>query len=80
MKWVWYSSTVFISKMAEFDILVGQFSSSDWKLMVKSLEFTIITAEELLKKQNASDLEWEKLEDYKALRNDILTFVLGEDK
>ena len=61
-------------------LIPGHFNSTQWHKIAMSLEYYIKTHEDLLKKQNAGDREWQELSDIRAIMNDILMFVIPPTK
>ena len=60
------------------NFIQAELQQEDWGRIIRALEFYIITTEEQLREIDASDSPWEDLEDFKGLRNDLLTYVLSK--
>ena len=56
---------------------IASFSTNDWSRILFALQTYVINQEYVLSKQNVGDREWEELESYTALINDIEVYVLG---
>jgi hypothetical protein len=59
---------------------IASFSTNDWSRILFALQTYVINQEYVLSKQNVGDREWEELESYTSLINDIEMYVLGETK
>ena len=59
---------------------IASFSTNDWSRILFALQTYVINQEYVLSKQNVGDREWEELEAYTSLINDIEMYVLGETK
>jgi len=60
-----------------FDLIPAQLPKDAWEKIVYALEDYIINTEEVLKTQNVGDTPWARLDEFKAVRNDVLLYVLG---
>lgn len=59
---------------------IASFSTNDWSRILFALQTYVINQEYVLSKQNVGDREWEELESYTSLINDIEMYVLGGSK
>lgn len=59
---------------------IASFSSNDWSRILFALQTYVINQEYVLSKQNVGDREWEELESYTSLINDIEIYILGGSK
>ena len=59
---------------------VVSFSSDDWSRILFALQTYVINQEQVLSKQNVGDREWQELESYTSLINDIEIYILGGSK
>ena len=56
---------------------LASFKEEDWSNIVHALRSYVICEEEKLMKQNVGDREWDNLEKFSILANDIEFYVIG---
>ncbi len=56
---------------------IASFNRSDWQKILNSMTFFIRCQQEELSNHNVGDREWNELNEYEAIANDILLYVLG---
>ena len=61
-----------------FNFIQAELTKSNWEQIVHALEYYIIDTEQKLIEENAGDAPWSNLEEYRGLREDLLTFVLSK--
>ena len=59
---------------------IASFSSDDWSRILFALQTYVINQEQVLSKQKVGDREWQELESYTSLINDIEIYILGGSK
>ncbi len=59
---------------------IASFSTNDWTRILFALQTYVINQESVLSKQNVGDREWQELESYTSLINDIELYILGGAK
>ena len=61
-------------------LLNGSFSAENWSRIVHALQSYVISEEEVLKTQNASDREWDAIERQKDIIRHIELYVLPGER
>jgi len=56
---------------------IASFNKSDWQKITTALKTYVIQKEEYLKTRNVGDREWNEVDEYNVLINDIELYVLG---